>query len=362
MNENTILHTVPAAGELHKVSGFDPMKHLYKSVNAQGEPVMRLEPRYQRLWFRLACPKGRMLLNPLRVTDQLAIFEAKVFFHRDDTTPASSFTANKTARETPDYIRAAQDEALKEALDNAGFGIQLCDVTQGSHRDETDEAAMPVQVGNNEPARIGPTPISAPVEPVPEKEAPPTVPTVENTETVRPEVIAAPPVETSQKEEMSTARVPVSEPVPAVQHTEKEADLVQAQDKQGTPQCDDAAPADHLAAVLNFPVQTAEVTPTQEAATVETAETAAPGGADDPPAPTYTEDMPVEEICKVMTLEQARSVVVTKGTCKGWTMGQVVEKRPSSLRFYLSGFGSCSKIQLAAATLLMQDMEMKKAS
>ena len=27
MNENTILRTVPAASELHKVPGFDPMKH-----------------------------------------------------------------------------------------------------------------------------------------------------------------------------------------------------------------------------------------------------------------------------------------------------------------------------------------------
>ena len=132
MNENTILRTVPAANDLHKVPGFDPMKYLRKAVNENGEPVMRLELRYQRLWFRLACPKGRMLLNPLRVTDQLAIFEAKVFFHQDDTAPASCFTANKAAKETPGYIRAAQDEALNEALDNAGFGIQLCDVAQVS--------------------------------------------------------------------------------------------------------------------------------------------------------------------------------------------------------------------------------------
>ena len=68
MNENTILRTVPAAGELHKVPGFDPMKHLHSAVNDKGEPVMRLEPRYQRLWFRLACPNGRMLLTPLHVT------------------------------------------------------------------------------------------------------------------------------------------------------------------------------------------------------------------------------------------------------------------------------------------------------
>ena len=115
MNENTILQTVPAARELHKVPGFDPTKYLRRTVNSEGEPVMGLELRYQRLWFRLACPNGRMLLNPLRITDQLAIFEAKVFFHRDDADPASSFTADKTVNETPNYIRAAQDAALEGA-------------------------------------------------------------------------------------------------------------------------------------------------------------------------------------------------------------------------------------------------------
>ena len=71
--------------------------------------------------------------------------------------------------------------------------------------------------------------------------------------------------------------------------------------------------------------------------------------------------MPVEQICQLMTLEEARQVVVTKGTCNGWTMAQVAEKRPSSLRFYISGYGHVNNIQLAAATLLQQDMDLKKA-
>ena len=159
MNENTILRTVPAANDLHKVPGFDPLKYLRKAVNEKGEPVMRLELRYQRLWFRLACPKGRMLLNPLRVTDQLAIFEAKVFFHQDDTAPASCFTANKAAKETPGYIRAAQDEALMVALDNAGFGIQLCDVTS---EPSGGENCPPVQA--NSDRQNAPAPEPAPIE------------------------------------------------------------------------------------------------------------------------------------------------------------------------------------------------------
>lgn len=101
MNENTIIGTVPAANELHKVPGFDPMKHLHRAVNAQGESVMRLEPRYQRLWFRMACPNGRMLLNPLRITDQLAIFEAKVFFHKEDPTRPAALRPTRRRRRPP---------------------------------------------------------------------------------------------------------------------------------------------------------------------------------------------------------------------------------------------------------------------
>ena len=39
---------------------------------------MRLDLRYKKLWFRLACPTGRLKLNALRTTEKMAFFEAKV--------------------------------------------------------------------------------------------------------------------------------------------------------------------------------------------------------------------------------------------------------------------------------------------
>ena len=136
MNENAIIQNVPAASGLHKVPGFDPLRYLKRTVNAKGETVLRMELGYQKLWFRLACPNGRLLLNPLRITDQMALIEASVFFDRADSTPAGSFTATGTARESANYIRDTQNEALSAALENAGFGIQLSDTVQvsgGSH-------------------------------------------------------------------------------------------------------------------------------------------------------------------------------------------------------------------------------------
>lgn len=68
MNEkkNSMLATVPAARELRKVPGFDPLKYL-RTVTRDGEKVLKLDLCYKKLWFRLACPNGRMCFNPLRI-------------------------------------------------------------------------------------------------------------------------------------------------------------------------------------------------------------------------------------------------------------------------------------------------------
>jgi len=60
MNEkkNTLLETVPAAGELRKVPGFNPLHHLRQAVSKTGEKVLKLELPYKKLWFRMACPRS----------------------------------------------------------------------------------------------------------------------------------------------------------------------------------------------------------------------------------------------------------------------------------------------------------------
>ena len=79
-NKSTVMNNA-AVQQLRKVPGFDPMKLLRKTISVKtGHPVWKLDLRYKRLWFRLACPNGRMLLKPLRISDQLAIIEAQVYF------------------------------------------------------------------------------------------------------------------------------------------------------------------------------------------------------------------------------------------------------------------------------------------
>ena len=107
--ESTLFNAVPVVSELNRVAGFDPLRFLKKTANGH-----ELDLRYKKLWFRLKYPAGRTRLTPLRITDQLAIIEAKVFFDKDDADPASSYIATMTQENAPAGLYE-QDEAKRKA-------------------------------------------------------------------------------------------------------------------------------------------------------------------------------------------------------------------------------------------------------
>ena len=75
----------------------------------------------------------------------------------------------------------------------------------------------------------------------------------------------------------------------------------------------------------------------------------------------YTPDMPVEEIVKLMTFEEAGKVVVDTGVCKGQTIAEVAERRPPSLKFYLyGGYRGDNNILRAAAQIMLDSLSAKK--
>ena len=80
-----------------------------------------------------------------------------------------------------------------------------------------------------------------------------------------------------------------------------------------------------------------------------------------PPAAAYTQSSPVEEICRQMTYEQAQNVIVDCGTCKGWTLAQVADRRPASLRWYVKGYQGENNILRAAAAIIWDSLQEKQA-
>ena len=91
--------------------------------------------------------------------------------------------------------------------------------------------------------------------------------------------------------------------------------------------------------------------PQQEEAEEELAEQAQ--------AMSYTADMDVSEIVQRMTVDEAKAVVVQIGTCRGWTLEQVAQRRPASLKWYLYGCDQADNILKAAASVLLDNLQQK---
>ena len=314
-NQEPMLYTTNAAvAALNHVPGFDPLKFLRHTISRKtGEDVMRLDLRYKKLWFRLACPTGRLKLNALRITEKMAIFEAKVSRAREDAEPLSSYVANCALDATPGglYVEAAQEEALDTALSNAGFGIQFADV--GS---ESEEYGSEVPVGAK-------AEIAKPVQ-VKTELAEPAQKQPEVVKTVQEEPIKAnDPLDAIMADDM-----PVPEQVTA-EVVEKPKTVVPESVQ---------------------PVQTLPEPP-QNVIVLD----------QEPPAAAYTQSSPVEKIRQQMTYEQAQNVIVDCGTCKGWTLAQVADRRPASLRWYVKGYQGENNILRAAAAIIWDSLQEKQA-
>ena len=313
-NQESMLYTTNATvAALNHVSGFDPLKFLRRTTSRKtGEDVMRLDLRYKKLWFRLAFPTGRLKLNALRITEKMAIFEAKVYRDREDAEPLSSYVANCTLDTTPGglYVEAAQEEALDTALSNAGFGIQFADV--GS---ESEEYGSEVPVG------------------------------------AKPEISKL--VQTKAEVAEPVQKQP--EPVKATPQESAKADPLDAimADDMPVPEQVTAEVVEKPKTVVPESVQPAQtpIEPTQNVIVLE----------QEPPAAAYTQSSPVEKIRRQMTYEQAQNVIVDCGTCKGWTLAQVADRRPASLRWYVKGYQGENNILRAAAAIIWDSLQEKQA-
>ena len=497
MNKNeqtaTMYETIPAVAELNKVPGFNPMRLLRRITSPEnGEEMMQLDLRYKKLWFRLANPKGRIRLNALRITEQMAIYEAQIFLERTDENPIGSFTSSCSKEEAPggQYIQAAQQAAMDEALSDAGFGIQFADVGIGGDGrrygsrvpldggQQSQKAAAPSAAGTvsterpqqtaapvgsaaktfpmiagktgisrqGKPAQASGLPVQGRQEAAAvkaEEKRPEGHSPAQNTDTkVLPAAMAGketPAVSLPAGSPDGAESLPANpensfESLPILPAAETNVEqTVMAQEEAGN----DRLPAESLACTQekmqaagtgelpmkapepeSLPVQadtgapaaekSGNSLPVSERANAQedtrtavqgmmallggqsvSEKTAAPSGgntgsvenmeaertesgsqalpatgepAQEKTTARYTQDMPVEEIVSLMTLEEAGKVVVDTGVCKGQTIAEVAERRPPSLKFYLyGGYRGDNNILRAAAQIMLDSLAVKKA-
>ena len=487
MNKNeqtaTMYENIPAVAELNKVPGFNPLKLLRRIISPEnGEEMMQLDLRYKKLWFRLANPKGRIRLNALRITEQMAIYEAQVFLERTDENPIGSFTSSCTKEEAPggQYIQAAQYAAMDEALSDAGFGIQFADVGMDakgsrygsripfngtSQKKETTALTGTAAVSaerkqpDTAPARSTVTafPAAAEKKEIPQQENPaqasglpiqgakaavnaaaslpagsqggseclpagpgksfgtlPVQSGAAQEPSGQPSAGAVQTVEASGEnktepsariqEPAENSSLPVGPQATKVQGTAQPAGTGEQRVRAGEPEPLPVQKNAEMPAAgetgNNLPVSerkdmegdtgkavqdmmallSGQNVPTEAAASAGGNTASAENAEGRGPAPEvlglpvsgetvqekadarYTPDMPVEEIVKLMTFEEAGKVVVDTGVCKGQTIAEVAERRPPSLKFYLyGGYRGDNNILRAAAQIMLDSLAAKKA-
>ena len=487
MNKNeqtaTMYENIPAVAELNKVPGFNPLKLLRRIISPEnGEEMMQLDLRYKKLWFRLANPKGRIRLNALRITEQMAIYEAQVFLERTDENPIGSFTSSCTKEEAPggQYIQAAQYAAMDEALSDAGFGIQFADVgmdAKGSRYGSripfngtsqkkettalTGTAAVSTERKQPDTASARSTvtafPAAAEKKEIPQQENPAQASglPIQGAKAAVNAAASLPagsqggseclpagpgksfgtlPVQSGAAQEpsgqpsagavqtMEASGENKTEPSARIQEPAENSSLpvgLQATKVQGTAQPagtgeqpvragePESLPVQKNAEMPaagetgnNLPVSerkdmegdtgkavqdmmallSGQNVPTEAAASAGGNTASAENAEGRGPVPEalglpvsgetvqekadarYTPDMPVEEIVKLMTFEEAGKVVVDTGVCKGQTIAEVAERRPPSLKFYLyGGYRGDNNILRAAAQIMLDSLAAKKA-
>lgn len=349
-NGNTMYERISVVAELNKVAGFDPIKFARRVVQ-NGAERLQLDLKYKKLWFRLKYPQGRIKVTPLKITEQLAIIEAKVFFDRKDTTPTASFIAQRYAKDTPGglYIESAQYVAADTALDDAGFGLQFVDagnLAAATVQEQAELVEKPVVAATQQIAEL-----SAPASQ--EQRLPQTDEATQNLR-IGPVYTAQAAVEQvlSQNLQEQAAEHTVADTSGVNMTVAEEMPQEQAAEEVDSAQevAESAEPTQAGVNALSIEEEPAvdEISVAEEVSETEAAR--------------YTADMPVDEICALMTYEEARDIIVDVGTCKGWTLSQVAERRAASLKWYLNGYQGDNNVLKAGARLMLESLTMDKAS
>lgn len=324
-NENAVVYnTEETVAELNKVRGFDPMKY---ALNTENGAVLDLP--HQKLWFRLKHPNGRIRYFIKKLSDNIAAIEARVFFDRRDSEPVANHIVSGVDITDKNAVAQAQRTAAGNALSDAGFGLQFVSANPDTPKviKGTDKKVVTKPQTDAAPKTVTEKPQPA--------EQP--KPVVEEKGTVATEIKSDTPAEAPVTNTV-TENITAGAPKPVV--TEQ-------------PEQQPAKAEDPLLSIVNtiennglkVNTQTGEVveeTPTEQAVT-ESADTVsevpdstvvnevAETPSTEESTVSYDKDTPVEEICKVMSLDDAMNYVIEGGPYNGWKMSTLADRRPRNV-------------------------------
>ena len=308
---------------LNKVEGFDPRKYM-RVIQQEGQSgKYYLDVAFRKLWFRLKYPEGKIVKKILKLTDQVAIVEARVYLNKNDA--EENFISNALAQKymTADgqfgnkYVELAETAAVGRALSDAGFGLQFADKEEDIDPEVTEAPFEPQMLAGGNGME----------------------------ETFQNEMLSGENMggETILQDENIPGQygiesyIPMPEEVaqamgitPAMQNTQAAQQSIQGNQQQPKPA--------QASAANNVPTGKAS----QGASNIR-------------------KDMPVEQIYSMLNRDSAAAVVIPMGFNKGKTLGQVAVEKPANLQWYVDSYGGPDNLLRAAAKFLI-DMALGQAS
>lgn len=297
-NSAVVYNAESTAAGLNRVKGFDPLKYARSTENGAV-----LDLPYQKLWFRLRHPNGKIRIFIKNLSEKIAAVEARVYFDRADSEPAANCIISGVDAEDKVSVAKAQHDAMEKALSDAGFGLQFISVNPSAVKAEekavTKKAEKPKQPAKEVKPEKAEEPVKAEIKTEAVKAEPETAPAKAETE-------EAPPV---------------TDPLLTVVNNIE----------SGSIKVDE---------------QTGEVIEQQAAAE------------DEPTPVSYDKTTPIDEICAVMTLEDAKNYVIDGGPYNGWKVGTLAERRPVKvLEMIIEKYPTEDNILRAATKLILNSMK-----
>ena len=381
MNSACMYDEVAEIRNLNRVEGFDPRKYMRLIQNEGQAGKYYLDVAYRKLWFRLRYPEGKIVKKILKLTEQVAIVEARVYLNRNDH--EDNFISNALAQKymTADgqfgnkFVELAETAAVGRALSDAGFGLQFADregdmdpeVTEapfdpqmiaGAGTGYTDSSFQEGAAGDGEVLQEEAFPGQYGIEeyiPMPEEVG---------------QAMGMPPAMHQAGAAPAASRQAAQGTVPtaAGQAAQGTAPAAARQAAQGTaPAAQTQQPVQGMPPAMQNrqaapnPAQggTAAVNAGRQAA--QKAGNTAAKGANVQAAGSIRKDMPVEQIYSMLNRDSAAAVVIPMGFNKGKTLGQVAMEKPGNLQWYVDSYGGPDNLLRAAAKFLI-DAALGQAS
>ena len=323
---------------LNKVEGFDPRKYM-RVIQQEGQAgKYYLDVAFRKLWFRLKYPEGKIVKKILKLTDQVAIVEARVYLNKNDA--EENFISNALAQKymTADgqfgnkFVELAETAAVGRALSDAGFGLQFADKEEDIDPEVTEAPFEPQMLAgaNGMEETFQNEMLSG------ENMGGETILQDENIPgQYGIESYIPMPEEVGQAMGMTPAMSLNSGMAQQNQPQQNQSQRNQTQGKQQQPK----------------PAQT----PAANAApqTGRQAVNNAPAGKSAQSAANIRKDMPVEQIYSMLNRDSAAAVVIPMGFNKGKTLGQVAVEKPANLQWYVDSYGGPDNLLRAAAKFLI---------